>query len=219
MEPHPNAQRNSADISSITQAKRSIALSVVRRSQRLHGAATPQDKDIEHIIEEMTMSESEKDEEPINLEEGKLPEPIFMQKRLEEKFDYLLQQFEELKKTTAASKFKFTRDSSPTECPRAADVRYRNLYFDSQKKIEALTDENHQLALKLERALGKLEAYENGACIFSEGLEKMKDVILVTNLTRATETAVKFSSQAFTSKDAGAEEKTAAEKKRARKTK
>ncbi|XWS76409.1 hypothetical protein CRYUN_Cryun01aG0173700 [Craigia yunnanensis] len=219
IEPQPKTQTNSADLSSITKSKKHIALSMVRRSQRVQSAATPsQDKDIKLIIEEITLSESEKDEEPLNLEEGKLPEPILMQKSLEEKVDYLLQQFEEQQKTIESLKFKVTRDSSPTGSPRAADVRYRNLYFDSQKKIEALTDENHQLVLKLERALGKLEAYENGACVFSEGLEKMKDMILVTNLKRATKTAVNFSSQAFTSMDADAEAKTTAKRKRLRRT-
>ncbi|XP_022758218.1 uncharacterized protein LOC111305193 isoform X2 [Durio zibethinus] len=205
IERQPKTQTNSADLSSVTKAKKRIALAMVRRSQRLQDAATPsQDKDIEHIIEEITMSESEKDEEPLNLGEGKLPEPMLIRKSLEEKVDYLLKQLEEQEKAIKALKLKITRDSSPTPTgnPTAADVRYRNLYFDSQKKIEALIDENHHVALKLERALGKIEAYENGICEFSKGLEKMKDMILVTNLTRATETAVNLSSQAFPSKDA-----------------
>ncbi|XVE73143.1 hypothetical protein DITRI_Ditri11bG0093800 [Diplodiscus trichospermus] len=219
IEPQPNTQTNSTDLSSLTKAKKGVALSVVRKSQRLPRAVTrSQDKDIERIIEEITMSESE-DEEPLNIEEGKIPEPISMEKRLEENIDYLLRQFEEQQKAVEALKLKVTRDPSPNGSPRSEHVRYRNLYFDSQKKVEALTDEKHQLALKLERALGKLEAYENGACVFSEGLEKMKDVILVTNLTRTAETAVNFSSQAFTSMDAGAKAKPAAKRKRIGSTK
>ena len=50
------------------------------------------------------MSENEK-EEPLNLEEGKLPESILTQKSLAEKVDYLLQQYEE-QKTIEALKFK-----------------------------------------------------------------------------------------------------------------
>ncbi|XVF21779.1 hypothetical protein REPUB_Repub12eG0119500 [Reevesia pubescens] len=214
IEAQTETQTNSADLSSVTKAKKNIDLTMVRRSQRLQSAATPsQDNDIERVIEEITMSESEKDEEPLNLE-GKLPEPILVQKSLEEKIDYLLQQFEEQQKTIEALKFKGTRDSSPTGSPRAEDLRYRNFYFDSQKKIEALTDENHQLALKLEHALGKLEAYENGACIFSEGLNKMKDMILVTNLTRMTDTAVNFSSQTVPAVDANAKAKPGAKRKK-----
>lgn len=56
--------------------------------------------------------------------------------------------------------------------------------------------------------------YENGARVFSEGLDKLKDMILVTNLAKATERAVNLSSQAFTSVDAGAEAKTGAKRKR-----
>ena len=45
---------------------------MVRRSQRLQSAVTPsQNKDIERTIKEITLNESEKDKEPLNLEEGK----------------------------------------------------------------------------------------------------------------------------------------------------
>ncbi|PPD93614.1 hypothetical protein GOBAR_DD09445 [Gossypium barbadense] len=158
----PKTQTNPADLSSLTKVKKHGTLYAVRRSERLQATISPsQDKEIERLIDEITLSEGEKDEA--------------------------------------------TRDSSPTGSPTAADVRYRNLYFESQKKIEALTNENHQLALKLERALGKLEAYDNGACAASEGLQKMKEMILVANLTRSTETAVNFSTQTFPSMDGGAE--------------
>ncbi|KAK8702144.1 hypothetical protein V6N13_020512 [Hibiscus sabdariffa] len=220
-------QTNSADLSSLANANRHTALSMVRRSQRIQNAVSPsQVKEFEHILEEITLSEGEKDDAPLDGDHKELPEPIQTQKSLEEKVGYLLQQIEEQRKTIEELNFKVfkffclyvncllqimaTRDSSPTESSRGADVRYRNLYFESQKKIEFLTNENHQLALKLERALGKLEAYEN------EGLKKMKEMILVTNLTRSTETAVNFSTQAFPSMDAGAEPKTSPKKKKAR---
>ncbi|KAL4361027.1 hypothetical protein GQ457_04G028130 [Hibiscus cannabinus] len=204
-------QANSADLSSLADANKHTALSMVRRSQRIQNAVSPsQVKEFEHILEEITLSEGEKDDAPLDGEHKELPEPIQTQKSLEEKVGYLLQQIEEQRKTIEELNFKATRDSSPTESSRGADIRYRNLYFESQKKIESLTNENHQLALKLERALGKLEAYEN------EGLKKMKEMILVTNLTRSTETAVNFSTQAFPSMDAGAEPKTSPKKKKAR---
>ncbi|XP_021805692.1 uncharacterized protein LOC110749813 isoform X2 [Prunus avium] len=63
-------------------------------------------------------------------------------------------------------------------------------------KIEALKNENHELSLKLEVALGKLEGYEKGTCAFSGVMEKMKDVILVSALSKATERVVNVSSQA-----------------------
>ncbi|MBA0741561.1 hypothetical protein Gogos_014703 [Gossypium gossypioides] len=206
VESQPKTQTNSADLSSLTKVKKHGILYAVRRSERLQAVISPsQDKEIERLIDEITLSEGEKDEVPLDHEDGELPQPIQTQMTMEEKFDYLFQQIEELQKTLETLKFKATRDSSPTGSPRAADVRYRNLYFESQKKIEALTNENHQLALKLERALGKLEAYDNGACAASEGLKKTKEMILVANLTRSTETAVNFSTQTFPSMDGGAE--------------
>ncbi|KAK8326711.1 hypothetical protein V6Z12_A11G135900 [Gossypium hirsutum] len=215
----PKTQTNPADLSSLTKVKKHGTLYAVRRSERLQATISPsQDKEIERLIDEITLSEGEKDEVPLDHEDGELPEPIQTQMTMEEKFDYLFQQIEELQKTLETFKFQATRDSSPTGSPTAADVRYRNLYFESQKKatfstailafilkIEALTNENHQLALKLERALGKLEAYDNGACAASEGLKKMKELILLTNLTRSTETAVNFSTQTFPSMDGGVE--------------
>ncbi|XP_020425730.1 uncharacterized protein LOC18768599 isoform X2 [Prunus persica] len=64
-------------------------------------------------------------------------------------------------------------------------------------KIEALKNENHELSLKLEVALGKLEGYEKGTCAFSGVMDKMKDVILVSALSKATERVVNVSSQAI----------------------
>ncbi|KAK9040905.1 hypothetical protein V6N11_016040 [Hibiscus sabdariffa] len=195
----PKTQTNAADLSLLTKANKHSASSVIRRSQQ----------------------------------------PIQTQKSLEEKVEYLLQQIEAQRKIIEELNFKATRDSSPNGSPGGVDARYRNLFFESQKKIESLTNENHQLALKLERALGKLEAvclnktilahrchqrallpsyymYESGACMISEGLKKMKEMILVTNLTRSTETAVNFSTQAFPSTDAGAEPKASPKKKKSR---
>ncbi|GMJ09120.1 hypothetical protein HRI_004581200 [Hibiscus trionum] len=213
----PKTQTNAADLSSLTKADKQSALSVVRRSQRIQSAVSPlQDKEIKGIIEEITQSEGVKDDVPLDDEDRELLESVQTQKSLEEKVDYLLHQIGEQQKTIEELNFKVTSDSSPNGSPRGVDTRYRNLYFESQKKIESLTNENHQLALKLERALGKLEGYENGACAISEGLKKMKEMILVTNLTRSTETAVNFSTQAFPSMDAGAEPKASPKKKKTR---
>ena len=56
IESQPKIQTDSADLSSATKAKKRITLTLVRRSGRLQSAATPsQDKDIERIIEEITL--------------------------------------------------------------------------------------------------------------------------------------------------------------------
>ncbi|KAJ7972798.1 Processed lymphoid-restricted membrane protein [Quillaja saponaria] len=49
------------------------------------------------------------------------------------------------------------------------------MYLDSLKKNEALKDENHQLVVKLENALGKVEVFEKQYRFPIEVLEKMKE--------------------------------------------
>ncbi|GMP91013.1 hypothetical protein CsSME_00041896 [Camellia sinensis var. sinensis] len=79
----------------------------------------------------------------------------------------------------------------------AVDHKYKSLYFDLQQKIEALTKENQELSKKLDVALGKIEVYEETRRASSDVLEKFKDVILISNLAKATETAMNLSSQAI----------------------
>ncbi|XP_041016939.1 uncharacterized protein LOC121259416 isoform X2 [Juglans microcarpa x Juglans regia] len=164
---------------------------VVRRSERIQNAVMPsQNLDIEPIVEEIVLSESDKEDDPPTQtqREQNRPEPTtFGEKNLEEKVEYIIQQLEAQEKAMEALK----SESSKT------DVSYKKLYIDSQKKVESLSEENKQLSMKLEIALGKLETYENGNRVFSEVLEKLKDFILVANLTKATETAFNASSQAL----------------------
>ncbi|KAF5455041.1 hypothetical protein F2P56_024657 [Juglans regia] len=164
---------------------------VVRRSERIQNAVMPaQNLDIEPIVEEIDLSESDKEDDPPTQtqREQNGPEPTtFGEKNLEEKVEYIIQQLEAQEKAMEALK----SESSKT------DVSYKKLYIESQKKVESLSEENKQLSMKLEIALGKLETYENGNRVFSEVLEKLKDFILVANLTKATETAFNASSQAL----------------------
>ncbi|XP_057949390.1 uncharacterized protein LOC131144642 isoform X2 [Malania oleifera] len=78
--------------------------------------------------------------------------------------------------------------SSPTNYSEKANSRYKSLYINSQKKIEALTQENWQLAKKLENAIGKVDVYEKMINELSQMYDKMKDGILVPNMERAAET-------------------------------
>ncbi|GKU86598.1 hypothetical protein SLEP1_g1105 [Rubroshorea leprosula] len=145
---------------------------------------------IEKLIDDITIIESgEKEEDPTNHAEGDVAKPRIVQKKMEDRVYFVEQQLEALQMIVKKLKSKQpSKDSRMTECSRAADISYRSLYSDSQKKIEALTNGNHQLALKLEHALGKLEAYEAGACVFSKGLQKLKDVVvMMSNLPRAPE--------------------------------
>ncbi|CAL2280866.1 unnamed protein product [Prunus armeniaca] len=159
--------------------------SVVRRSLRIRNCNMPvQNPNIEPVIE--NISDSEKEEEMVEEEQPLLEEqPTLGEKSMEEKIDYLIQLVE-----TQNSKAK---KRSPV-FSKSPELGYKSLYINSQMKIEALKNENHELSLKLEVALGKLEGYEKGTCAFSGVMEKMKDVILVSALSKATERVVNVSS-------------------------
>uniref|UniRef100_A0A5B6Z853 Uncharacterized protein n=1 Tax=Davidia involucrata TaxID=16924 RepID=A0A5B6Z853_DAVIN len=208
--PEPKMQTNSAGLSLIKKKASKYQSAIIRRSERLHNLTPPtRNQEIKPVIEEINLIESEKEDEP-HVEQNS-PDPVSGKGSLEEKLDYLLQTVEEFK--SKATKRHFPIESSH------ADLKYRSLYIDSQKKIEALTNENNQLAKKLEIAIGKLEAYEKGTRACSEVVDKLKEVILISNLAKATETALNLSSEAiydvFSSLDAAAEpEASAAKRKR-----
>lgn len=77
---------------------------VVRRSDRIKGAVMPaQNLDIE--IEEITLSESEKEDDFPAQREQILPEPATLgEKNMEEKINYILQRLEEQEKAMEALK-------------------------------------------------------------------------------------------------------------------
>lgn len=170
-------------------SSRKKACAITRRSERLRNLAPPaQNQEIESmVVEEINLCESEKEDEP-HVEENP-PNSMPAQQRLEEKINYLVQAIKELKSKAAERHF---RSDSP-----AMDHKYKSLYFDLQQKIEALTKENQELSRKLDVALGKIEVYEETRRASSEVLEKLKDVILISNLAKATETAMNLSSQAI----------------------
>ncbi|GKU86599.1 hypothetical protein SLEP1_g1106 [Rubroshorea leprosula] len=199
---------------SVTLARKKVkhaASATIRRSQRLQNAVVPAlDKGIEQVIDGISISESEKEEDSTNHEEGNVSEPSLVQKNLEDRVYLVEQQLEALKQTVEELKSKLLKDSHTTESSRAADVNYGSLYSDSQKKIEALTDENHGLALKMEHARGKLEVYETTS-VFSEGLKILKDVVVMSNLARVSSQAILDA--LTTSAKAGAETRSAPKKK------
>ncbi|KAA8543234.1 hypothetical protein F0562_021271 [Nyssa sinensis] len=205
----PKLQTNSAILLSRKKASK-YQSTIIRRSERLHNLTPPtRNQEIQSVIEEINLIESDKEDEP-HVEQNS-PEIGLVKEGLEEKIDHLLQTVEELKSKATIGHF-------PIESSRA-DLKYKNLYIDSQKKIESLTNENCELAKKLEIAIGKLEAYEKGTRVCSKVVEKLKDVILISNLAKATETALNLSSEAiydiFSSLDAAAEpEASAAKRKR-----
>ncbi|KAM1805449.1 hypothetical protein ACFX12_031202 [Malus domestica] len=85
--------------------------------------------------------------------------------------------------------------------------------------IEALTNENRKLTSKSEVAHAKLEIiFEKGTQAFSEVMAKTKDVILVSTLSKSTETFMNFSSQAacdaLSPQDSAQDRKSASKDKR-----
>ncbi|XP_034689825.1 uncharacterized protein LOC117917607 isoform X2 [Vitis riparia] len=182
---------------------------VIRRSDRLQNICLPTpNQDVGHVIEEI---ESEEEDEPCAQVEKRCPDSIPGERSLEEKVDYLLQCLEAHEKAIDTLKSEASKRPLQSKGPSSSEVRYKSLYFDSQKKIEALTDENCQLSKKLEVTLGKLEVCEKDTRVFSELMDKVKEVLLVSNLTKATEMALQLSSKVlggFASPDAVVEPRT-----------
>ncbi|XP_020537421.1 uncharacterized protein LOC105640215 isoform X2 [Jatropha curcas] len=178
---------NSSTKSSGKRVKKTPAK--VRRSDRLQNAVTStENQDIECIIEAITVSESEKEDEPVDEE---LPETNLNEKHLYKKVDYIIRLLEAQQKTIDSLNSRATEKTFFSKGPSFGDVKYKSLYIDSQKKIQVLMEENRQLSKKLEYALGKIEVYEKGNDLVSEVLGKfkdeLKDVLLLSSFTRPTE--------------------------------
>ncbi|KAK6940825.1 hypothetical protein RJ641_030356 [Dillenia turbinata] len=149
------------------------------------------------LIDEVYTSGNDKENEPQHSEERKLPESNLDNRSLVEKVQSLVRRLQEQEKTVEELKSKVLKRSSRNQTPCAAEITYKSLYVASQKKVEALTDENIQLSKKLEYALGKLEAYEKGNCVLSDAMERVKDVMVISNLWKTTGMALNLSSQAM----------------------
>ncbi|KAF9682877.1 hypothetical protein SADUNF_Sadunf05G0153700 [Salix dunnii] len=130
-------------------------------------------QDLEHVIEEITLTGGEEGDDH---EDAKMPEYSSMSKNMEEKVDYILEMLEAQRNTTDV---KATRNSFSASCSGGDDITYKSLYIDSQKKVEALMEENFQLNLKYQNALGKIEAYEKGNNpMVCNVLEKFNEILL-----------------------------------------
>ncbi|KAK3198052.1 hypothetical protein Dsin_021467 [Dipteronia sinensis] len=165
----------------------------VRRSASLQDVVVPiHFQEIESLIEEVALSESEKEDELPTNEETEInqSDSTMSDTNLGEKIDYLVGLLNEQRKSIETLELLATKRSMSGEIPCSSQTRYKNLYFKSQKKVEALTEENRQLAMKLEIAVAKLERYEKGTRANSDMMEKLKGVILVSNLTLAAQNAV-----------------------------
>ncbi|KAH7522047.1 hypothetical protein FEM48_Zijuj07G0096400 [Ziziphus jujuba var. spinosa] len=195
---NPSKAENTAKLSNQKKRKRYQPGSL-RRSDRIMNLPSG-NQEIQPVVEAITVIESDNEDEEhtsvgdevpelnnANVEEEQ-PEPALNNKSVEEKIDYIAQLLE------SQQNVKVKEECFPSGSP---NMTYKSLYVDAQNKIKALTNENHELSLKLEVALAKLEVYEKGSSVFSELMEKMKDVIVMSSLMKATETAVNISSEAI----------------------
>lgn len=185
----------------------------VRRSERIKSALASPHKTNSGIeyIEDITVSDSEKDEvnthmeqvlAEVPLEPESEPEPVggFGEKSLEEKVDWALQRIEVLDKTVELLKSKVDENIGFSEAPSMGSINYRSMYIDSQKKVEALTNENRLLNGKLENALGKVEVYEQEVRVLVDVLDKTKEAVnaaMISNVAKTIEAAVNVSTQAI----------------------
>ncbi|KAL5188596.1 hypothetical protein HKD37_05G014019 [Glycine soja] len=131
----------------------------VRRSERIKSKSLvvshPNTNcDIE-VIEYITLSDGEKDEADTQLEhESELADNLGEKKSLEQKINCALQRIDALNKAVELLKSKLFY-KSVDENIAFCEAPFRSMYIDSQKKIKALTSENHRLNGKLENALGE----------------------------------------------------------------
>ncbi|XP_029124545.1 uncharacterized protein LOC109817854 isoform X2 [Cajanus cajan] len=189
----------------------------VRRSERIKSAVVSppnNNYDIEYI-EDINVSENEKDEADTQMQqalvepelevpeseaEPEQAETFGEKKSLDEKVDFVVQRIEALDKIVRLLKSKIDEKFDFYEAPSMASASYRSMYIDSQKKIEALTDENQRLNGKLENALGKIEVYEKEIHVLIDVLDKTKDAVnaaVISNLAKTIEAAVSVSTQAI----------------------
>nr|XP_023872837.1 uncharacterized protein LOC111985421 isoform X4 [Quercus suber] len=137
--------------------------SIVRRSKRVqHAMTSALNPDIVPVVEEISLTETDEEYDPPPQKEQNMPEstePTSLgEKNFEKQIDNIVQRLEIQAKTIEELKSEVSKKSVSSGSPSGAYVRYKSLYIDSQKKIEVLTGENKQLSMKLETALGKLEA-------------------------------------------------------------
>ncbi|GAB4829597.1 hypothetical protein Ancab_019265 [Ancistrocladus abbreviatus] len=142
-----------------SKKKAKVTASIVRRSGRIQ--STSWNQEIEHVNKEISISDSDKEDEvPLHNENGSLEE---------------------------------SPDDSGRACsdgiPGAADVKYKRMYMNSQKKVQEL-EENIELRKKLENTIGKTRLFEENP---------VNSVIWTTisSMAEATERAVSLIAEAI----------------------
>ncbi|KAI9080366.1 hypothetical protein K1719_037760 [Acacia pycnantha] len=169
----------------------------LRRSQRKTPVLVTSNHDIETHVEDVTDGKNENDKTDTQMEKVRSePDANLSEPCLKEKVDYILQRLEALEKITESLQAKVDENTNLGKTPSSASAAHR-AFTGSQNKLEALREENWQLTVKLETALGKVEVLEKQCDVLVELLGEWKDVIVITNLSKNAEAAVKASAQAI----------------------
>ncbi|XP_074310271.1 uncharacterized protein LOC141646146 [Silene latifolia] len=134
-----------SDTSHTGKRKSKASNAVIRRSQRLHHSAGNQD--IEPVVYELPISDSENDKEETANKKQQEMHALDLKISSEQTSDEM--NFEK-------------------ENPGVADIKYKTMYINSQKKIEALMEENKELNKALEHAVGKIDVYEKQSSLYGE---------------------------------------------------
>ncbi|KAG7014438.1 hypothetical protein SDJN02_24615 [Cucurbita argyrosperma subsp. argyrosperma] len=192
---NPSLKKVKSPSTSRSSSKKKVNTVSIRRSERIQNS-TPLNFKIQNVIEEINLSESDKEDElptdhekssPSPSKENGWPELMMGTRRFEAKIDYILKLFETHGHTLDSIKTEVIKRSFLTETVPTPDMNYKSMYIASQKKIEELAEENRVLTKKLENAHELFEAYKNGNRDAFEMLEKLKDVVLISNGLRASE--------------------------------
>ncbi|XP_021727883.1 uncharacterized protein LOC110694998 isoform X2 [Chenopodium quinoa] len=127
-----------SDTSRIFKRRLNSPTAMIRRSPRIQ--STCGNQAIQPIIEEIIISGSPNNDGPMLHEDNKFTEEASDE----------------------------TGRSSKKDDAGAAEVKYKAMYISSQKKIEALMEENKQLSNALELANGKIHLHEKQSNAYSE---------------------------------------------------
>ncbi|KAA0064083.1 titin-like isoform X2 [Cucumis melo var. makuwa] len=161
-----SSKKIKSPLNSQNTSKKKVNRFSIRRSERIQNSTSRSVK-IQNVIEEITLSESdEEDEMPTNHEkslpplkqEKDRPELMMKERKFEGKLDYIVKLFEAHGHTLDSIKTEVIKRSFPMETIPTPEMNYKNMYIASQKKIEELAEENRVLTQKLENALDRYEA-------------------------------------------------------------
>ncbi|KAH9620725.1 hypothetical protein KSS87_002207, partial [Heliosperma pusillum] len=167
-----------SDTSHTGKRKSKASAAAVRRSERLHHSAA--NKELGPIVYDLPISDSENDKEEIENKKKQEMQARDLNISSEQTSDVLAER------------------NSEKDNPGVADIKYKTMYINSQKKIEALMEENRELNKALEHAVGKIDVYEKQSSVY---LEVMNVIASLSRVNENLSADVKRGSFLYNSED------------------